>query len=215
MKRALGLAGLALVAAYAALAGCVSVGEGEGEVKSGRLYALDCWDDSYDLKPDFFAADPFRNNMHIRVQRGSDLLEVSDGVSILVDDVEAVRQSLGTPVPVTLQPGIAPPGVVVGTLCPEGGCSAPVHMALYLLESCHTQNTVLYAISGTVTFTELFSGDPNEKDAAEKLSKGSFDVMVADPRDFDSATGEIPNQSNITGNFEFFFQRGQPAQPFP
>src|SRR6188472_3178973 len=90
------------VAAWSAVAvlavGCVSVGEGTGEVKSDHLFAAECWDDKYDLKPDFFAADPFRNEMHIRVQRGSDLQEVSDGISVLIDDVKGIRENLGASV---------------------------------------------------------------------------------------------------------------------
>jgi hypothetical protein len=195
--------------------GCVSVGEGTGAVKSEHLFARDCWDDAYDLKPDFFAADPFRDQMHIRVQRGSDLIEVSDGISVLVDDIPAIRAALGQPIPVTLPPGVAPPGIPEGTICGQAGCDSPVHLALYLLESCHTQNTVLYATEGTITFEELFNGEPDEKDAAEKLTVATFDVVVGDPRDFDPATGTIGNQSRITGRFDFYFQRGQPAQPFP
>ncbi len=222
MKRGLALAVLAFPAALAHA--CVSVGEGTGDVKSAAnparggedtLFARDCWDDGYDLKPDFFAADPFRNQMHIRVQRGSDLLEVSDGLSILIDDVDAIRAADGQPQSVTIPRGVAPPGIPEGTLCAAVGCDSPVHIALYLLESCHTQNTVLYATSGTITFTELFSGDPNEEDADEKLTIAEFDITVGDPRDYDPATGVVANTSRIVGNFEFLFQRGQPAQPFP
>ncbi len=216
-RRAIGLA-LTLGFAPTLFIACQSVGEGEGEVQSGHLFARECWDDFYDLKPDFFAADPFRDHqMSMRVQRGSDLIEVSDGLSIVIEDVEAVRGSMGSAVSVSLPRGVAPPGVPEGTLCAAaaGGCDSPVHIALYLLESCHTQNTVLYATSGTITFNELFSGDPNETEAAEKLTDATFDIQVGDPRDFDPATGTIANQSQITGRFTFFFQRGQPAQPFP
>jgi hypothetical protein len=210
---------LTLLAGSGALhAACVSVGEGEGEVVSDHLFARDCWDEAFDLKPDFFAADPFRDAMHIRIQRGSDLLEFSDGLVILIDEVELVRTKLGEAIPVTLPPGVAPPGVPVGTVCGEEACRSPVHVALYLLDSCHTQNVVLYATEGTITFEELFSGDPNEDDAAEKLTVGSFSVTVGDPRDLvldGPDAGTIPNTTELTGDFRFFFQRGQPAQPFP
>ncbi|NUP07052.1 MAG: hypothetical protein HOW73_13440 [Polyangiaceae bacterium] len=199
-------------------ASCVSVGEGTGSAKSELLVAHDCWDDAFDLEPDFFAADPFRDTMHIRIQRGSDLLEFSDGVVILIDDVPTVREHLGEALDVTLPKGVAPPGVPVGGVCGDQPCSAPVHVALYLLDSCHTQNIVLYATEGTITFTELFNGDPNEKEADEKLTEGTFDVMVGDPRDIvldGPDAGTIPNQSHLSGDFRFFFQRGQPAQPFP
>ncbi len=77
---------------------------------------------------------------------------------------------------------------------------------------------MLYAVSGTVTFSNLFDGDPSEADAAKKLTEGSFDVMVANPQDVVTSgpmEGTIPNQSELTGTFRFFFERGQPAQPFP
>jgi hypothetical protein len=196
-------------------ASCVSVGEGEGFVRSDHLRAPECWDAGYDLKPNFFAAEPFRDTMQIRIQRGSDLKEVSDGVTILVTSIEEVRARLGEPIEVGLPKGVAPPGVPVGCgleACPE----RLVNIALYLHQSCHNQNAVLYATEGTITFDELFSGDPNEDDAAEKLTIASFDVLVGDPRVLAEGGDEAQaTQSRLTGYFQFFFQRGQPAQPFP
>jgi hypothetical protein len=220
MKLGAAITGLGLCGATCLLAvSCVSIGEGSGSVVSEALFAKDCWDGAFDLRPDFFSADPFRNTVEIRIQRGSDLLEVSDGMVILVDDIEAVRGMLGEDIPVTLPLGVAPPGIAEGTLCGEDACSSsPVHVALYLLDSCHAQNLVLYGTGGTVRFDEIFSGDPNEKDAAEKLTVGQFDVTVGDPRDIERegrALGELPNTSQVTGRFRFYFQRGQPAQPFP
>jgi hypothetical protein len=197
---------------------CVSIGEGSGSVVSDHLIAKDCWDGAFDLDPDFFVADPFRNTVQFRFQRGSDLLEVSDGLVVLVDDIEEVRERLGEDIPVTLPLGVAPPGVAEGNLCGEEVCSSPVHVALYLLDSCHAQNIVLYGTGGTVRFDEIFSGDPNEEDAAEKLTVGQFDVTVGDPRDIvleGRQLGDVPNTSQVTGRFRFYFQRGQPAQPFP
>lgn len=210
-----GLSLLAISASGALVTSCVSVGEGQGFVQSEQLNAPECWDAAYDLAPNFFAAEPFRDTMQIRVQRGSDLKEVSDGVTILVTSIEGVRARLGEPIEVGLPQGVSPPGVPVGcdgAPCPE----RLVNLALYLHQSCHNQNMVLYATEGTITFEELFSGDPNEDDAAEKLTVARFDVLVGDPRvladpEVDASTA----QSRLTGYFRFFFQRGQPAQPFP
>jgi hypothetical protein len=213
-----GSALVALGATCVLSASCVSIGEGSGEVVSDHLIAKDCWDGAFDLEPDFFVADPFRNTVQFRFQRGSDLLEVSDGLVVLVDDIEDVRSRLGEDIPVTLPLGVAPPGVAEGTLCGEDVCSSPVHVALYLLDSCHAQNIVLYGTGGTVRFDEIFNGDPNEETAADKLTVGQFDVVVGDPRDLvleGRQLGEVPNTSQVTGRFRFYFQRGQPAQPFP
>lgn len=211
---------LALGTGLAVFAPGCSLGEGVGQVYSDNLFAVNCWNDRYEMDPDFFAAEPFRDTMQIRVQHGSDLKEVSDGFVILVNDVTAIRDGfLGQPIPVSLPPGVAPPGVPVGEQCGGAACPDPtVHVALYLLQSCHNQNTVLYGLSGSVTFTDLFSGDENERTGADKLTDATFDVMVGDPRDApltgDDA-GIVPNQSRLRGSFRFFFERGQPAQPFP
>jgi hypothetical protein len=211
------LAALALAGIAVGAAAC-SLGDGTGAVRSANLMAEDCWEGEYDLLPDFFAAVPFRETLDIRIQRGSDLVSVSDGLSILVDDVTDVRENLlGQPIPVTLPPCVAPPGFAPGELCGEN-CGSGVHVSFYLLKSCHAVNRMLYGISGTVTFTELFSGDPNESDAANKLIEGDFSIMIGNPHDVVADgpdRGTIPNQSELTGRFRFFFERGQPAQPFP
>lgn len=203
-------------------AGC-SLGQGEGEVKSDHLFVENCWNGAYDLQPDFFAGIPYRSALLIRVQRGSDLEEVSDGLTVLVDDVGAVRRAIResggeATFPVALPPGVTPPGAPAGAAIPPSG-EAIVHMGLYLHASCHNQNAFLSAVRGSITFTSLFSGDPNEAIAEEKLSTASFSVRMGDPRDapLGSPPDEIPEDrlSTVTGSFSFYFERGQPGQPFP
>lgn len=216
--------------------GCTFVGTGEGEVTSSALVARDCWHGAFDLRPDFFAAIPYRDTLQIRVQHGSDIQEVSDGVSVLVNEISGIR-----PRPCTFGSDCA------SGVCTEGMCEAedrrgqalevglppqlldeiapgipfgappPVSMALYLQYSCHSQNVVLYAVEGSITFNDLFSGDPNESAGSEKLTDAFFDVMIADPRDAVPGTLDIPDdaKSPLTGWFRFHFQRGQPGQPFP
>jgi hypothetical protein len=220
--------------------GC-SLGQGVGEVKSDRLIAKDCWgegatqpeDDDYDMQPDFFAAVPYRETLQIRVQRGNDIQEVSDGLGVLIDDVEPIRQELrakrdagsGEPVRrcVSLPPGVVPPGSAPSnekcSLCAEDEVPS-VHMSLYLQRSCHNQNTVLYAVCGTILFNALFSGDPNEEEAVDKLTDvPEFRIQVADPRDapLGGTPLDVPaeQQSEVHGYFNFYFERGQPGQPFP
>lgn len=211
-----GAAFLGLIGALAS-AGC-SLGQGEGDVKSDALFARECWFDSYDLKPDFFAAVPYRSTLNIRVQRGTDLQEVSDGLAVIAEDVDVIREKyIDKPLSVTLSPGVYPPGTEPAEP-PQGGQPA-MGLALYLHRSCHNQNIVLYAVDGTVTFHSLFSGDPNEADAAEKYTDAEFDVWMGDPRDapVGGAADAIPkeSQSHVTGFFRFYFERGQPGQPFP
>lgn len=194
--------------------GCTFVGQGEGWVRSDELKIAACWSGEFDLAPDFFAAVPYRDSMQIRLQAGSDLQEVSDGVAIQVDDVPTIRASqLGQELDVGLDPKLLneiAPGIAQGA-------PPPVNLAFYLQFSCHNQNIVLYAIDGKITFTELFSGDPNESVGAEKLTNAAFEVTVADPRDAIPGTLDVPDElaSKLTGQFQFHFQRGQPGQPFP
>jgi hypothetical protein len=214
------LAHAALVTFAFAAAGC-SLGQGEGKVYSAKLYAKDCWFDEYDLQPDFFAAVPFRDTQQIRIQRGSDLEEVSDGLLVLVDDTPTIRQRLGQPICVSLPPDVRPPGSPIGADPGQGCADGPlVHMGLYLQRSCHNQNIVLYAVSGHITFANLFDGDPNELSAEQKYTDATFDdVVVGDPRDvkLGAKAYEIPaeKQTHLSGYFRFYFQRGRPGQPFP
>lgn len=202
-----------VAAAVLALLAACSVGEGTGEVHSDELIAPPCFQGPYDLKPSFFASNPYRDTQTIRIQRGDDLTENSDGVEILVDSTSKARSMLGQPMQVGLPVGVAPPGVPI-----KANPDPPtVHLTLYLHSSCHTADIALEAVSGTVTFAHLFDGDPNESHAADKLIQGSFDVMVGDPHDEPPGGGAIPDseQSHLTGDFRFYFQRGQPGQPFP
>jgi len=194
-------------------AGC-TVGEGEGWVRSERLYIDDCWDGAFDLGPDFFAANPYRQEtLMIRVQRGDNAQEFSDGLSVLVPDLNAVRSRLGQDIPVGLPPGIDTP--VGDPMISDGGTAPPVSLAVYLHNSCHITSGTVYSVSGNIRFESLFSGDPNEDDADERLTDATFDAVFADPRQLAGEDGDNPKyQSQVTGHFRFIFQRGQPAQPF-
>ncbi|HEY4117720.1 MAG TPA: tRNA 2-thiouridine(34) synthase MnmA [Byssovorax sp.] len=214
-------------AAFAAL-GC-SLGQGGGQVYSDHLFARDCWGTAdedtsqrpaYNMQPDFFAANPFREQMLIRIQRGNDIEELSDGLEIDIDDVQTLRDRLGRAELVSIPAGIQPPGAPLEPPTTPLLDDPPlVHMSLYLSYSCHNQGTVLNAVDGTITFEHLFSGNPNEQVGAEKLSQAQFEIDVGDLQDV--PLGEpadavpIELQSHFVGSFQFYFERGQPGQPFP
>lgn len=217
------LRGALLLACSFWLGGC-TVGEGEGWARSDRLFIEGCWDGPFDLQPTFFGANPYREQeILIRVQRGNNIQELSDGLTVLVSDAPRIRDELlGQPIPVGMPPGVTPPGVPV-----EATADPPlVSLALYLHNTCHRGNGTVYSVdpdqleagagSSTITFLSLFSGDPNEKRADDRLTEAEFGVWLADPRDRDT-DGRIPEEraSHVEGRFRFFFQRGQPAQPFP
>jgi hypothetical protein len=184
------------------------VGEGEGWVRSDKLFIAHCWDGSFDLGPDFFAANPSQgsDSLIIRVQDGDNIEEMSDGLTVVVNRLSDVRGQVGSPIEVGLPPGVHPPGVPL-----EYDPDPPeVSLAVYLHGSCHGQNGTVYSIGGNITFTSLYSGDPNEGDTDDRLTEARFDAIFADPRNL-----QDPNeQSRVQGYFRFFYQRGQPAQPF-
>jgi hypothetical protein len=69
----------------------------------------------------------------------------------------------------------------------------------------------------TITFSHLFDGNPNESNAGERLSSATFDFYLGDPRETcPGGLGPPPRcRGHLTGWFDFYFQRGRPAQPFP
>jgi len=232
-SRKLGL--LALLAGACVALGCTT-GEGDGQVESAKLFVEDCWNGEFKLDPTFFAANPHREEtMMIRIQRGDDIEELSDGLIVLVRDIQKIRNGmLGQPIEVGLPPAVTPPGVPV-----VANPNPPlVTLSLYLHDTCHLMNGTLNSLSGTITFKALFSGDPAEDNADDRLTDAVFDAQFGDPRKIQpqasgadggagadggvdgGSTGSAgtvnpATASNVTGWFRFFFQRGQPAQPFP
>ncbi len=200
MRRAAQLAVCVLLSAC-------SVGQGSGSV-TGEVSFPECRlaTTTYDLRPDFFAADfvddpatvsgHLRQILDIRVQRGSYGEWSSDGVSFLVRNVDDIAGMLGTPLPV--------------------GQGEPVSMTLYLGASCESGvprtryfalPAILDATSGTITFTAIYAPDI---DPGSLHIEASFeDVRFEDP--------QRPTErfAQLSGSFSFFYQRGRPAQHFP
>jgi hypothetical protein len=190
--------------------GC-TVGEGEGRVSSGHIWVAGCWNGPFDLKPDFFGVNPDQGeSLTIRVQRGDNIEDVSDGLIVLVNDLPEIRQQLGKDLPVGLPRGVSPSGVPI--MFQEN--PPKISLSLYLHNSCHLQNGTIYSINGTINFSSLFSGDPNESSSEDRLTDATFDAYFADPRELVDTDDPASVTSHVTGNFRFFFQRGQPSQPF-
>jgi hypothetical protein len=71
--------------------------------------------------------------------------------------------------------------------------------------------------SSWIRFTSLFDGNPDESDAQKRLTQADFEFFLANPREIcPGGFGPPPPcRGDIRGNFKFYFERGQPAQPFP
>jgi hypothetical protein len=212
-------AALGALAALGVL-GC-SVGQGEGSVTSEELFVDGCWDGAFNLRPNFFGANPFQDTLTIRVQRGEREIQVSDGFTILIYDVPAIRSSgLEVRLPLGLPVGVSPLGFPLPPV-PNPPAAA---LSLYMNSSCAGHNAVLSSVDGWVMFTQLFSGDLNEESSEDRITRGEFQATVVDPHlaipavgDDGNATYTYPSDftSEIAGSFNFVFHRGTPAQPFP
>ena len=204
-----------LIACWVLLAplGC-TVGQGEGQVESDHLYVNGCWNGAFKLGPDFFGANPDKGeSLMIRLQRGDNIEDVSDGLSVMVNDLQEIRKHLGEEIPVGMPRGVTPPGVpVVHSEDPP-----KVSLSLYLHNTCHQQNGTVYSVAGSINFSKLFSGDLNEGSSENRHTVAKFEASFADPRELAEAVDEQAKAavtSKVTGYFDFFFQRGQPSQPF-
>lgn len=193
--------------------GC-TVGEGEGQVESDLLYVDGCWNGAFRLSPDFFGANPDQGeSLMIRVQRGDNIEDVSDGLIVMVNDLQEVRKHLNEDIVVGMPRGVSPSGVPVV----KDENPAKVSLSLYLHNTCHQQNGTIYSVKGTIRFSSLFSGDLNEGSSENRLTDATFGAYFADPRELADAPDEAAKAqltSWVSGNFRFFFQRGQPSQPF-
>ena len=158
MRAAGRFASLLVVSAIcAAAAPACSQGEGEGRI-IGRLNVPGCWTGPMELDPDFFAAVPYRESLQIRIQNGSDFQSFSDGVSIMLYDINKVRPDPTNGFPgrykeslaVSLPPEVTPPGIPVKA----NPNPAPVSLTLYLQRSCRIQNTTLHAIDQVTVPTD-------------------------------------------------------------
>ncbi|MAQ17044.1 MAG: hypothetical protein CMN30_19905 [Sandaracinus sp.] len=189
LKRALG--GLFLFATSAC-----SVGVGEGEVTGTASVPACDLDGAFDLDVGFYAADPWEDQLTIRLQRGGDYAIDTDGVAITILDATTESMRLGTPI--ALSPGDA----------------SPVTMTLYLNYTCPAMRddlpVFLEAVEGTLTFDALYAP---EVDDTDREIRGHFeDVRFTDTDPpADGQTREVI----LSGEFSFLFERGRPAQPFP
>ncbi len=184
-------ASASLGTALLALLACAD-GQGEGEV-TGSVSAPECGidDADWDLRPDYFAQDSWENTAIVRVQRGSNYQDLSNGLVITISDVDDVRASFGTPIDLSLE-------------------EAPVSITLTLDGTCRPRrrepSVLLIARSGTITFDALY--DPRADDGRE--TSATLDGLVMDDgEEVEPATAEL------SGFFSFLFTRGRPGQRYP
>lgn len=226
--RLLRLATALLVVAGAGAMAC-AVGQGSGSV-TGSIVLPACDKDlsSYDMGANFFAAEASGNQLLIRIQQGGGFQEYADSLTILVHDVQGTLAAIQASTPPEGQPksktydveferlpGSAPwaafPQVQM-SLSLRGTCGQPIYSAGDQIQ------LVLHAVSGKISFTNIFNGDINTRDTNAKRISGTFEnVHLVDPREGDASVPDSKRTEygTISGSFSFFYQRGGPAQNFP
>lgn len=183
-----------LGAALSVLVLACSAGDGEGTV-TGMMNAPDCGIDNelFDLRPNFFTADPTEDFLEIRVQHGSDQEDLSNKLTIFVAHADVVKESrLGE-------------ALIVGK-----AVDAEVRMSIALNKRCPIDRrngpVNLVATSGTITFHSIYF--PTGPD--EPVTEATFtDVQ------FDDGGTPVVSTATLSGEFRFNFSRGRPAQFFP
>jgi hypothetical protein len=174
------------------LGGC-SVGHGSGEI-SGAVAIDDCRPEGpYQLRPTTFFAEAAEQVLDLRVQRGSDTEMLSDGVSVLIDDAALVKRSLlemDLPIGVDVEPRI--------------------ELSFYLNETCPAERdktpVALGAVSGSIRFSEIYA--PRVDKDEVRIAAVLTNVRFEDPRN-------AARWAVLSGNFDFLYVRGSPAQRFP
>jgi len=195
---------------------CCTVGAGEGYAR-GEVsipdYGLN--NENFDMGIDTFMADYDDNQVRITLQKGGDRKVFSDGILILVRDVELVSEKImeadggAVSFDVKLRPSYAEylDSGLVGEK-PAPAPENPLASYLYLNRTCPHNRYGLTAAEGTVEFSSIFMPDTEDRIA------GEFDMLFLDPREWQGDDDPGPT-AHLEGRFDFKYSRGQPAQPFP
>ncbi len=224
----LAFAGCALaLAGGASVTPACSQGEGAGHV-AGTLNLPNCWTGPFELSADFLAGVPFREALQLRIQSGSDFQSFSDGMSILLSDINRVRPDpaigfagrYGQPLVVDLPPEVTPPGVPVKAEADP----AFVSFALYMQKSCRTQNVTVYGVDevllptdGTCTAAPMMGADPTvgcDPNKAGPDGVGTGKSMIAFTHVFDGKVDEPQAGERLTaGCFDVYLADPRDVAP--
>ncbi len=186
-----------LLCASSLLPACAT-GDGEGAADGTvTIKACDKDNASYSLRPSVFAALPADTLLELRMQRGGDLYEHSDGLTLLVRDPKVVRDTLlGQPI----------------TLGPSDN---PVEATFYMNDTCEVkfdQDTVdrlpavLKGVGGSVTFQKIYV--PKD-DRGNKTTEATFNLMFSDV-----PPAQNDRHAELMGRIKVDYSRDNPTEHF-
>jgi hypothetical protein len=215
MKRA------ALVILVFTVASC-DVGKGKGRFH-GCLYFPQCDSDykdivdscvapsdgvegneNYSFSPSFFGAQSLQNgSLLVTMQTDGYFMGESDGLVLIIPDYEQVSKDLEAEEAGYVEKTV-PPDADLETL-PQ---SERYQASYYLYDTCAGETASFSAGTGTLRLYALYRPDSE----SEKI-KGEFTLYFEDPRPLEE--GETSPHLFLSGDFEFDYKRGVPAQHFP
>lgn len=207
-----------LLFGYALLTAGCDLGMGVGAA-AGDLYLRGCTHQSdfgalgalapFDLKPDFFVADPVNalasseplhpvNKVSVRIQPSGNRIDEADLLFFNVGDDAEVTRALGKPITV--------------------GPATNVRASLRLNQTCPSAE-VQPELDGTITFTQFGSGDVTDGIRFGDRLAATFSFDVVDRRAVAlGGIGSVPPTpaagGHIAGSFDFIVRQGKAAQGF-
>ncbi len=204
------------------LAASCAVGKGKGEFH-GCLYFPECGGDyaavvdsciapsdgvegneNYSFSPTFFGAQTLENgSLRINMQKDGYFTGESDGLLLVIPDYEQVSKDLEESGAEYVEKTV-PPDADLETL-PE---SERYQAAYYLYSTCAGETGSFSSGTGTLRIYSLY-----RPDSENEQIKGEFTLYFEDPRPLEE--GETSPHLFLSGDFEFDYERGVPAQHFP
>ncbi len=199
-----------LALGWTLVASSCSTGAGEGRVwGSMDLPGCGIETGNFDMDVDFFAADYFENTLRIRLQHSGQDPTFSDGVLLVIRDVEEMAQAGETEYQIHVEPDLetfVQNGPDAGS--PTTAPGSPAQAALYLNRTCPDSRFAFTDGTGILQMESVYV--PNK----QKRVAGSFHFEFIDHRYWESAEDFGP-YADINGEFDFNYSRGKPAQTFP
>ena len=199
-----------LALGWTLVASSCSTGAGEGSVVgSVNLPGCGIETNNFDMDIDFFAADYYENTLRIRLQRSGQDPTFSDGVLLIIRDVEEMVEDGETEYQIRVEPDLETfiqNGPDVGY--PTTARGSPAQVALYLNRTCPDNRFSFTNGTGILQMESIYI--PGK----QKRITGSFHFEFVDHRYWRSAEDFGP-YADITGEFDFNYSRGKSAQTFP
>jgi len=160
--------------------------------------------ENYSFSPSFFGAQTLENgSLFVYMQKDGDFTGESDGLMLIIPDYEQVSKDLEADGAEYVEKTV-PADADLETL-PQ---SERYQASYYLYLTCGGDTASFSGGTGTLRIYSLY-----RPDSENETIKGEFTLYFEDPRPVEE--GDTSPHLHLSGDFEFDYQRGVPAQHFP